>query len=310
MISHFCQFSRLHSLSIEKNISYPVKKGKRRTKSVRCIAVDPNIKLNTSQIERLSSRFKVITKWSSGMEVEGLLVHSPLSAEFLKSIKGLKWIVIRAKNLDYVPDSLGLKVVGIPSLGSASVSEHVFGLILGLYKQTIQSHHNVQAGLWREGLPPNRELAGKTLGIIGYGTIGKQVAEIAKGFRMEISFVTTTIGSLEETLRKSDIVTLHVIGPTVKNLISSPQLAMMKKSAILINTSRGYCLDQEALLNALDNNLIFAAGLDVFAEEPFDNENRLANHPRILCSPHTGFWTEETLDKMNEALINRVLSDE
>lgn len=269
---------------------------------IRRIGVDPIIQLNPCQMTRLKSRFEVITTWPN-VPVEGLLVHSKVSETFLKEIHGLQWVAVRAKNTDYVPKTLGLRVFGTPSLGAGAVSEHVFALILGLYKQTIPSHQNVQTGLWRQTLAPNRELSGKTLGLVGYGTIGKQVGEIAKAFGMKLSIVTSSQGSLEELLKESDIVSLHV-SQAAKQIISAKELALMKPTAILINTSRGYAVDQKALLAALEEGKIAGAGLDVYAEEP----TQLMN-PKILCTPHMGFNTEETLEKMNEALVNLVIKE-
>lgn len=269
---------------------------------IRRIGVDPIIQLNSCQLARLKSRFEVITAWPK-VPVEGLLVHSKVSETFLKEIEGLQWVAVRAKNTDYVPKTLGLRVFGTPSLGAGAVSEHVFALILGLYKQIIPSHQNVQTGLWRQTLAPNRELSGKTLGLVGYGTIGKQVGDLAKAFGMKLSIVTSSQGSLEELLKESDIVSLHV-SQAAKQIISAKELALMKPTAILINTSRGYAVDQKALLAALEEGKIAGAGLDVYAEEPTQLMNQ-----KILCTPHMGFNTEETLEKMNEALVNLVIKE-
>lgn len=282
--------------------------------SICSIAIDPAIKLSPSMIRRLSSRFTVYQGWPEKMPVKGLLVHSKLSESFLKTIEGLEWIAVRAKNTDYVPSLPGIRKFGIPSLGAIPVAEHTFALILGLYKHLAESNLNIKQGRWQEGLGLNRELYGKTLGIIGYGSIGQRVGQIAAAFGLNILIAQSTADSrsgqvsLEELMAKSDIVTIHITPKTTEPLINKSNLCFMKKEAILINTSRGCVLDEGDVKDALDACMIAGVALDVFKDEPPSNFS-LAYHKKVLATPHRGYQTEESLDRMNEALVEAVLKE-
>jgi phosphoglycerate dehydrogenase-like enzyme len=280
----------------------------------RFIAVDPAIRFSALQVGKLNSRFQVIRGWPEKTPVEGLLIHSKVTEKFLREIEGLKWVAVRAKNTDYAPSIPGIQKFGIPSLGAYAVTEHTFALILGLKKQLFKSDHQVKTGLWREGMELNGDLRGSTLGIVGCGTIGSQVAAIAHLFGMKVIVAASPKSSkptdlpLSEVLGQSDILTIHVPGGGNDNLIGDKELSLMKPTAILINTSRGNVIDEEALKWALDEERLAGAGLDVFKEEPPKAlSSPLAFHPKVLATPHMGFQTKLTLEEMSDALVQTVL---
>ncbi len=197
---------------------------------------------------------------------------------------------------------------------SVAVAEHTLMLILAVYKKLAWHHNNVVAGKWRVGdfaQTRTYELAGKTLGIVGLGTIGKKVARRAQAFDMHVQYydiirltedaedaLGVRFALFPELLRTSDVVTLHVpLSDATRNMMSTREFETMKRSAILINTCRGPVVDERALQIALASGQIAAAGLDVMVEEP-----PAANHPlfgleNITITPHSAGPTWENWSK-------------
>jgi len=197
---------------------------------------------------------------------------------------------------------------------SVAVAEHTLMLILAVYKKLAWHHNNVVAGKWRVGdfaQTRTYELAGKTLGIVGLGTIGKKVARRAQAFDMNVQYydiirltedaedaLGVRFALFPELLRTSDVVTLHVpLSDATRNMMSTREFETMKRSAILINTCRGPVVDERALQIALASGQIAAAGLDVMVEEP-----PAANHPlfaleNITLTPHSAGPTWENWSK-------------
>ena len=170
----------------------------------------------------------------------------------------------------------------------------------------------LKSGKWLKGARrlSNLELRGKTVGIIGFGNIGKAVAKRLKGFETETYYYSRFKQSseverelrvkgcisLNQLFQKSDIITLHcVLNEETKNLINADTLKLMKKSAIIINTSRGTVVDEKALFHALKNRDIAGAGLDVFEKEPVDSDNPLLKLPNVVVTPHVAPHTRDTL---------------
>lgn len=186
---------------------------------------------------------------------------------------------------------------------AVSVAEHAVMLMLTVSRRVIAQHANVSAGRWRRNGPAPRmyELFDKTLGIVGLGTIGKKVARIAKAFGMRVQYydiarlsedAEDTLGGvrfrlLRELLRSSDVVSLHVpLNDSTRHMIGAGELALMKPEAILINTSRGPVVDEEALYRALGDNKLFGAGLDVFDQEPPPPDNPLLKLDNVVLTAH------------------------
>jgi phosphoglycerate dehydrogenase-like enzyme len=197
---------------------------------------------------------------------------------------------------------------------SVAVAEHTMMLMLSVYKRLAWHHNNAMAGKWRVGdLGELRvyELAGKTLGIVGLGTIGKKVARRAPAFEMKVQYYDVVrltedeedalgvrFALLPELLRTSDIVSLHVpLSLATRGLIGAAEFAMMKDTAILINTCRGPVVDEAALHQALTTRQIAGAGLDVMVEEPPKTDHPLFKLDNVTITPHMAGPTWENWAK-------------
>lgn len=284
-------------------------------------AVDQTIRLSDEETENLERVFQVefVDVRSPDKERFGrfdlLLLHSKLSDEVMDQFTRCRYMGIRAHNTDYVNGSLaqrkGIVVRGLPQFGEHAVAEHAFSLIFALTKQTVRSHRNMVAGAWREGLAPGLELRGKHLGVIGYGTIGQEVAAIGRAFGMNVRIASRSsdphLSSLEEVLRHSDIMTLHA--STRGNngaILTKAEIDKMKDGAILINTARGSLIDYDALYDALLSGKLAGAGLDVYPEEPYRN-SELLHLPNVVCTPHIAFHTQEVIGQMNQCLLEQAV---
>jgi phosphoglycerate dehydrogenase-like enzyme len=197
---------------------------------------------------------------------------------------------------------------------SVAVAEHTMMLILATLKRLAWQHANVAAGKWRVGdFAETRlhELEGKTLGIVGLGRIGKKVARRARGFDCRILYhdivrltedeedaLGVRFALLDELLRAADVVTLHVpLNEATRALIGARELALMKPTAVLINTCRGPVVDERPLFEALVKHQIAAAGLDVMTEEPPPTDNPILGLPNVTLTPHTAGPTWENWPK-------------
>jgi len=181
-------------------------------------------------------------------------------------------------------------------------------LILGLFRNIKQEADNMFQGYWQTTI--GLELKGKMLGLIGLGKIGTQVAKVAKAFGMEVCAWSENlnlthaneIGVLpmnkEDLLKNADIISIHlVLGDRYKNLITKKEIEMMKKSSFLINTSRGQIINEKDLIEALKDEKIAGAGLDVFDKEPLPQDHKLRFLPNALLLPHIGYVTAENYTK-------------
>ncbi len=214
-----------------------------------------------------------------------------------------------------VAQELGITVGNCPGINSTSVAEHTLALMLGLARHIYSAGHSMQEGKWAKSLYTGTELRGKTLGLIGFGNIGRQVASRALAFEMHIlvnqNRLTPELASewrvenvdLYELLASADFVSVHVpLRAANIGLIGQKELATMKPTAYLINTSRGGIIDESALLDALNQGTIAGAALDVFENEPNVNQD-LARHPKVLATPHIG---ASTLDAQRNAGMEAV----
>ncbi len=210
-----------------------------------------------------------------------------------------------------------ITVTNVPAYSTASVAQATFALILELVIHTDIHNSSCHAGKWSRQQDfcftetPLIELAGKTIGIVGYGAIGKAVARIANAFDMNILVHTRTpvqtdnitFTNLDDLLKKSDIVTLHCpLTPQTEKMINASRLSIMKNTAFLINTGRGGLIDENALADALQNKIIAGAGLDVLTQEPPEPDNPLLKLSNCIITPHIAWATYEA----RKRLINTV----
>ena len=224
----------------------------------------------------------------------------------------------------------GVAVCNIVAYCTAAVVQHVFALIMSLNQHLREYQSLLKQGAWK-GSPqfclldyPIRELAGSTLGIVGYGELGRGVAQAAEAFGMKVMVAkrpgdhpgdgpATATGPpripLERMLPDIDILSLHCpLTPATDKLIGTPELKLMPGHALLINTARGALVDEEALLHALRENLIGGAGIDVLNEEPPVNGNVLldADLPNLIVTPHIAWATREARQRAIEEMAENI----
>lgn len=218
----------------------------------------------------------------------------------------------------------GVLVANNGGANSRAVAEHTILLMLAVYRKLVPQHEMTAGGRWRGNtpMPTFYEMQGKTLGIIGFGTIGKRVARIAAGgFDMHIQYndivrlsedtedaLKVRYRLLPELLRTSDIVTLHVpLTSATRNMISARELGYMQPHAVLINCSRGPVIDFPALHDALSNNRIAGAGLDVFPAEPPSPSEPVLSLDNVVLTPHLAGASRETRVKQTRNAFDNVL---
>lgn len=240
-----------------------------------------------------------------------LLANLPLKGEVIRSVPNLKMISVAFTGIDHIDleacREKGVRICNAAGYSTHSVAELAFGLMIAVYRYIVPCNTVTREGKTKTGLIGN-ELYGKTLGIVGTGAIGMRVAEIGKAFgckilaysrsqKQEAKNLGITYVSLEELLSSSDIVTLHTpLNPETKQLINKERIALMKPSAVLINTARGPVVDSEALAEALNEGRIAGAGIDVFEmEPPLPTDHVLLHSKNTVVAPHVAFATQEAL---------------
>lgn len=234
-----------------------------------------------------------------------------------EAIKGgnLKLIIRGGVGVDNIDvqyaEQNGIKVRNTPNASSSSVAEIILAHMFSLARFLNQSNITMKAGLWKKKDYVGVELEGKTLGIIGMGRIGSELAKkcTALGMKiiyfdlMDIKNIDNNYRKVEfdELLRESDFISINISG--TKSIIGSEELKMVKKGVFIINTSRGKALDEEAIITSLNDGTLGGVGLDVFLEEPSKNLE-LINHPKVSLTPHIGASTKEAQMKIGEEVIN------
>ena len=206
----------------------------------------------------------------------------------------------------------GIAVTNTPGVLDAAVADLTLALMLACRRQLVASDRFVRDGRWRTGWARpellGHDLAGATLGLVGMGRIGSEVARRAEAFGMQVVHHRRSDGlSLDELLRTSDVVSLHVpLTPETQGLLSRERLALLRDGATLVNTARGAIVDESALVDELVSGRI-SAGLDVFADEPRVPE-RLLDLPNVVLTPHIASATVETRAAMTRVLVDNVLA--
>jgi phosphoglycerate dehydrogenase-like enzyme len=237
-----------------------------------------------------------------------------MGGEFFRSAPNLKLVQLLSAGYDHVDVEAARKAkVPVCNNGGANalaVAEHTIMLILAVLKRVVQFHNSVAAGKWRMGNPADvrvYEMANRTLGIVGLGNIGKKVARRARAFETKVQYYDIRRLSeadedalgvrfvlFDELLRTSDIVSLHVpLDDSTRNMLDARALSLMKREAIIVNTCRGPVIDETALYDALKNNRIAGAGLDVMVEEPPKENHPLFTLPNVTLTPHSAGPTWE-----------------
>ncbi|MDB9744324.1 D-2-hydroxyacid dehydrogenase family protein [Pelagibacteraceae bacterium] len=248
--------------------------------------------------------------------------RTPITKSLIEALPKLKYIMtsgMRNKAIDLeAAKKKNITVCGT-EINPNPAAEITWALILGLYRNMRQEIDNMFQGYWQTTI--GFELKGKMLGLIGLGKIGTQVAKVAKAFGMEVCAWSENLDlshanelgvlpmSKEDLLKNSDIISIHlVLGERYKNLITKKELGMMKKTSFLINTSRGRIINEKDLVEALEDDKIAGAGLDVFDTEPLPQDHKLRFLPNTLLLPHIGYVTAENYSKFYLQMIENLTS--
>lgn len=252
----------------------------------------------------------------AGAEVVSCFIHTQFTKDILSKLPALKLLSTRSVGFNHIDldacAKLGITVCNVPDYGSHVIAEHVFALLLSTLRHIPEADKKVESGLFDYHGLRGIALRGKTLGIVGTGKIGRAVSEIAHGFGMTI-LATDQCRTLDiidkfgvryvpmdELLRESDIVTLHLPETSdTKHMINAATLATMKPSAVLVNTARGGLIDSAALLAALNKGKLSYALLDVLEHETnFEGNQELVAHPRVVATPHIAFYADDSMKNM------------
>ena len=306
---------------------------------MKIIAIE-NFGLTLSQINDLAGRFEALghsfTFFEKRSEDENIncervkgaeiLIVSTiwLSEKVILSCPDLKMIAVAFTGCDHIPLDLcrekGILVSNAAGYSTRAVAELAIGLMIDLLRKVSFFDTQMRQGMGRNGYL-GRELAGKTVGIIGTGSIGLHLAHILLSFGCPIVAYSRSVSpkaveqgirylSLAEVLAESDIVSIHTpLTPETHHLIGEKELSLMKSSALLINTARGAIVDQQALVTALAEKKIAGAGLDVFeTEPPLPVDHSLLNTPNTIVVPHIGYATEEAISVRAEIVAANILA--
>ena len=248
--------------------------------------------------------------------------RTPITQTLIEKLPKLKYIMtsgMRNKAIDLKAAKRQNIIVCGTDINSNPAAEITWALILGLYRNIKQEIDNMFQGYWQTTI--GFELKGKMLGLIGLGKIGTQVAKVAKAFGMEVCAWSENLNlshandlgvlpmSKEDLLKNSDIISIHlVLGERYKNLITKKEFEMMKKTSFIINTSRGPIINENDLVEALKEEKIAGAGLDVYDKEPLPQDHKLRFLPNALLLPHIGYVTAENYLKFYLQMIENLES--
>jgi D-3-phosphoglycerate dehydrogenase len=246
--------------------------------------------------------------------------RTPITKHLIQNLPNLKYIMtsgMRNKAIDLETAKKRNIIVCGTDINSNPAAELTWALILGLYRNMKQEIDNMFQGYWQTTI--GFELKEKMIGLIGLGKIGTQVAKVAKAFGMEVCAWSENLNlshanelgvlpmSKEDLIKNSDIISIHLVfGERYKNLITKKELGMMKKTAFLINTSRGPIINENDLVETLKDEKIAGVGLDVYEKEPLAQDHKLRFLPNALLLPHIGYVTAENYTKFYQQMLENL----
>jgi len=268
---------------------------------------------------------EVLKERIKGFDVIIVRSRTKVTREVIESADKLKVIARAGSGLDNIDleaaKEKGIKVVNAPDALKVSVAELVIAMMIVVARRAHYSYRALLEGKWEKVM--GTEIMGKTLGVIGFGRIGREVAKRAKALGMDViaydvfdlSNVAEEMGvkftqDLDEVLRNADIITLHVpLTPETRNMINKEAIEKMKDGVIIINAARGEVMDYKALLEALKSGKVRAAALDVYPEEPPKSEwlMELIRHPNVFATAHIGAQTQEAQEKTSVEVAKRIM---
>jgi D-3-phosphoglycerate dehydrogenase len=283
----------------------------------------PNAKITTEHFEKDELIEKV-------KDFDILVVRSAtkVTREIIEAGDNLKIIGRAGMGLDNIDleaaEEKGIVVLNTPGQNSLSVAELVVGMILSLNRHIVRGTKGISEGKWEKKQLKGIELTGKTLGIVGFGNIGKHLANLVSGFNVKVKvFDVFEIDedtkkqfnieqvSFEDLIKDSDIISLHIPhNDKTHHIISEKEFEKMKDNALLINCARGGVVDEKALLKALKEKMIAGAGLDVYEEEPAKGDiyKELFNLDNVVGTPHVGASTKEAQQRVGINMVERIVN--
>ena len=290
--------------------------------------LDPNAmkKLESYEKAEVTSEHyepDVLVKKIAGYDAIVVRSATKVTKEVIEAGSDLKVIARAGTGLDNVDldaaKKAGIKVVNTPGANSVSVAELTIGLMLGLFRHIPRGTNGLKEGIWEKKKLKGYELYKKTVGVIGFGTIGKQVAERLLAFECKIlayDVVKDSAGldvqfvELDELYEKSDIITIHTpLLDATKGLINGSAFDKMKKGVFVIDAARGGILDEQALCDNIEKGKVAGAALDVFDVEPPTDELRkkLIGFDNVVCTPHIGASTYEAQERVGEQIVENLI---
>jgi D-3-phosphoglycerate dehydrogenase len=257
-------------------------------------------------------------------KINGIIIRSAttINEDLLEKAPNLK-LVIRAgegtDNIDKIAcGSKGVKVSNTPGANNNSAAEHALALMMTVLRQTALANKSMSDGKWDKNSFMGMELWKKKVGIVGMGRIGRILAKRLSGFEVSIFYYdphhssvdlpnTTKVDNIEDLFKNCDIISVHVpLIESTKDLVDKKLLELMKPNAIIINAARGGIVSESDLLDALKNNKIRGAGLDVFSQEPLPENSPLRNLPNLVLTPHLGATTLEAQERVGEMAVEQI----
>lgn len=266
---------------------------------------------------------EIVERIATAHTVVNLRASTRFDYEVLSRCGRLKHLAVWGPNVGHIDlesaQRFGITVTNTPGIATESVAEHALALLLAIAHRVRQLDYRIHQGEWPRGMIT--QLHGKTLGVIGAGRVGQQTAAIARGIGMNVIAWTLhperynpeTTGldfvDFSKLLTESDAISIHLRGsPETRHMIGSAELAQMKPTAFVINTSRGDVIDEAALEEALRDGALAGAGLDVFESEPLPADSPLRTLPNALLSPHTASTTDTALASSLDMVVDNVLA--
>lgn len=259
-----------------------------------------------------------------------LLNKCRMDEEILSQCPNLKWVGIIATGTDNLDLEAcrrhGVQVANVPGYSTYSVAQMTFSLLLAVCQCAERQNRAVQDGYWQLNVPaeyrilPQVELCGKTFGIFGYGSVGRQAGRIAKAFGMRVLACTRTVRpeyaadgvefvDFDTLLKESDVLSLHTPAtPATRGVVSAAALEKIKPGCILVNTARGALVDEAAVAEALKNGRLSFYAADAFAVEPLPADSPLRGLPNALLTPHIAWTTKEALQKLMDITTQNLRS--
>lgn len=254
-------------------------------------------------------------------EMEFLITNTtPLGKEFFAAAKKLKLVAMYGVGLDHIAipeaSAAGVLVTNVPGGNTRCVSELAFSFMLNLAHKVVQMHTDLAGGSWR-GRRGN-EISGKTLGLVGFGNIAKDMARLAQAFGMRVIFANRTPRPeaardlaaaqlpFDQVLAEADYLSVHVPGGPGSWHFGEEEFAKMKKGAYFINTARGDLMDLDALTAALQSGHLAGAGLDVFPKEPVDPSHPVLTLPNVVTTPHAGGLSVEAMVRVTVSCLDEI----